>query len=68
MARTVYKSLVIASFAVLGGCGVSQSVTDATTSTTQAIFYKQVKTLRLDLNGRAALNTAGIDMLSLIHI
>jgi type VI secretion system protein VasD len=63
MSRTVSKSLAIAAFGVvLGGCGVTQSVTDATTSTTEAIFYKQVKTLRLDLSGRAALNTAGIDM------
>ncbi|MDI3395114.1 type VI secretion system lipoprotein TssJ [Pseudomonas sp. V98_8] len=63
MSRTVAKSLGVAAFGVLlSACGVTQSVTDATTSTTEAIFYKQVKTLHLDLSGRAALNTAGIDM------
>src|SRR3989344_3300714 len=63
MSRTVSKSLGVAAFGVLlSACGVTQSVTDATTSTTEAIFYKQVKTLHLDLSGRAALNTAGIDM------
>lgn len=63
MSRTVSKSLGVTAFGVLlSACGVTQSVTDAMTSTTEAIFYKQVKTLHLDLSGRAALNTAGIDM------
>ncbi|EJN27376.1 type VI secretion lipoprotein, VC_A0113 family [Pseudomonas sp. GM78] len=63
MSHTVSKSLGVAAFCVLlTACGVTQSVTDATTSTTEAIFYKQVKTLHLDLSGRAALNTAALDM------
>lgn len=55
----------IALAAVLGGCGLVQSVTDATTSTTEAIFYKQVKTLHLDLSARTAMNTETTDMSAL---
>ncbi|VVN45927.1 type VI secretion system lipoprotein TssJ [Pseudomonas fluorescens] len=63
MSRTVFNVLSVAMLgALLGGCGVTQSVSDATTSTAKAIFYKQVKTLHLDFTGRAALNTDVADM------
>ncbi|WP_226503053.1 type VI secretion system lipoprotein TssJ [Pseudomonas sp. MWU16-30317] len=51
--------------ALLGGCGLTQTVTDTSTSTAKAIFYKQVKTLHLDLTGRAALNTDMTNMTGL---
>lgn len=41
---------------VLTGCGLTQSVSDGTKSVANAIFYKRVKTLRLDLQARGALN------------
>lgn len=41
---------------LLSGCGLIQSVSDGTKSVVTAIFYKTVKTLRLDLKARAALN------------
>ncbi|VVP59004.1 hypothetical protein PS870_05949 [Pseudomonas fluorescens] len=63
MSRTVFNVLSVAMLgALLGGCGVTQTVSDATTSTAKAIFYKQVKTLHLDFTGRAALNTDVADM------
>jgi type VI secretion system protein VasD len=63
MSPTVFKPLMpFAVAALLGGCGLVQSVTDATTSTTEAIFYKQVKTLHLDLSARSAMNTEMTDM------
>jgi type VI secretion system protein VasD len=63
MSRTVINSLMAAALSTsLAGCGVTQSVTDATTSTTRAIFYKQVKTLHLDFSGRASVNTEGTEM------
>jgi type VI secretion system protein VasD len=66
MSRTVFNSVkVIALGVLLGGCGLTQTVTDSTTSTARAIFYKQVKTLHLDFNGRAATNTDGTDMRAL---
>lgn len=43
---------------LLTGCGLTQSVSDGTSSTIQSIFYKQVKTLHLDVTARAALNTS----------
>lgn len=42
---------------LLSGCGLTQSVSDATVSATKSIFYKQIKTLHLDFTGREALNT-----------
>jgi type VI secretion system protein VasD len=51
--------------ALLAGCGLTQTVTDTSTSTAKAIFYKQVKTLHLDLTGRAALNTDMTNMTGL---
>lgn len=63
MSRTVFNLLkVIGLGALLSGCGLAQTVSDATTSTARAIFYKQVKTLHLDFTGRAALNTDSTDM------
>jgi type VI secretion system protein VasD len=59
MLRTVFSGLLLA---LLGGCGLVQSVADGTASTTRAIFYKQVKTLHLDFTARAALNTDATDM------
>ena len=41
---------------MLAGCGLTQSITDGTVAVTKAIFYKQVKTLHLDIRAREALN------------
>lgn len=66
MSRTVFNLSKLALLgALLGGCGLTQTVTDATTSTAGAIFYKQVKTLHLDFTGRPAVNTANVDMTGL---
>ena len=42
---------------MLAGCGLTQSVSDGTKSVTRAIFYKQVKTLHLDIRAREAVNS-----------
>lgn len=66
MSRTVCNAWIpLALTAMLGGCGLVQSVKDTTTSTTEAIFYKQVKTLHLDLSARTAMNTEATDMSAL---
>lgn len=63
MWRTVSKSLGLATLAVLlGGCGLTQTLTDSSTSAARAIFYTQVKTLHLDFSGRAATNRDAADM------
>lgn len=41
---------------VLTGCGLTQTVKDGTVSMTKAIFYKQVKTLHLDIQAREGVN------------
>ncbi len=62
MSRTVFKPLTLAALGlVLGGCGLTQTVTEATSATAKAIFYTQVTTLRLDFTGRPALNTDASD-------
>lgn len=40
----------------LTGCGLTQTVKDGTVSVTKAIFYKQVKTLHLDIQAREGVN------------
>ncbi|HEX8595555.1 MAG TPA: type VI secretion system lipoprotein TssJ [Pseudomonas sp.] len=63
MSRTVFNSLlVVVSAVLLGGCGLMQSVTEATSSTAKTVFYKQVKDLHLDFSGRAAANTDATNM------
>lgn len=41
----------------LTGCGVVQKVSDGTKSAFGAVFYKNIKVLRLDFTAREALNT-----------
>lgn len=41
----------------LGGCGLTQSVSDGTKSAFSAVFYKKIKVLHLDITAREALNT-----------
>ncbi len=63
MSSTIFNLLPMAALGVLlSGCGLVQSVSETTTSTTRAIFYKQVNTLHLDLEGRASVNGAAADM------
>ncbi|QGU89178.1 type VI secretion system lipoprotein TssJ [Erwinia sorbitola] len=41
---------------VLNGCGLTQKVSDGTVAMTRSIFYKQVKTLHLDIRAREGVN------------
>ena len=43
--------------ALLSGCGLTQKVADGTASMTKSIFYKQVKTLHLDIRARDGVNS-----------
>lgn len=53
------RALLLASAAgmMLSGCGLTQKVTDGTVAVTKSIFYKQVKTLHLDIRTREAVNS-----------
>jgi type VI secretion system protein VasD len=66
MSNIVFRALKAAAFGMLlSGCGLTQTVTDGTASTAKAIFYKQIKTLHLDLSGRTSTNTDELDMRAL---
>ncbi|MXG37261.1 type VI secretion system lipoprotein TssJ, partial [Escherichia coli] len=58
MASTAGKfplaALVAGITLILVGCGLTQKVTDGTVAVTKSIFYKQVKTLHLDIRAREA--------------
>ncbi len=55
--KTSNSLLILAAAAMLGGCGLTQKVTDGTVAVTKSIFYKQVKTLHLDIRTREAVNS-----------
>lgn len=55
---------------VLAGCGLTQSVMDGTVAVTKSIFYKQVKTLHLDIRAREAVNhnAGGVALSTVVRI
>lgn len=54
----------------LSGCGLTQKVTDGTVAVTKSIFYKQVKTLHLDIRAREAVNSnaSGVPLSTVVRI
>lgn len=60
MATTAGKTtailLAMSLGAALTGCGLTQSVKEGTVSVAKSIFYKQVKTLHLDIRAREGVN------------
>lgn len=60
MATTVGKTtatlLALMVTTILSGCGLTQTVKDRALSVTKSIFYKQVKTLHLDIQAREGMN------------
>lgn len=48
--------VLLALCGLLAGCGLTQTVTDATVNVTKSIFYKKIKILHLDFEPRAAAN------------
>lgn len=55
---------------MLAGCGLTQKVTDGTVAVTKSIFYKQIKTLHLDIRAREALNSnaSGVALSTVVRI
>ncbi|EPB4340536.1 type VI secretion system lipoprotein TssJ [Enterobacter kobei] len=55
---------------ILAGCGLTQKVTDGTVAVTKSIFYKQVKTLHLDIRAREAVNSnaGGVPLSTVVRI
>lgn len=54
-----WRALLIPSFFLLTGCGLSQTVSDGAVDVTNAIFYKKIKVLHLDFTPRKAANADG---------
>ena len=54
--KTRFTLLMLAMVTTLSGCGLTQKVSDGTVAVTKSIFYKQVKTLHLDITARDAIN------------
>ena len=50
------SALILLPF-MLAGCGLTQKISDGASSAVKSVFYRQVKTLRLDFSARNALNT-----------
>lgn len=55
---------------LLAGCGLTQKVSDGTVAVTKSIFYKQVKTLHLDIRAREAVNSnaGGVPLSTIVRI
>ncbi|MGG7444712.1 type VI secretion system lipoprotein TssJ [Kosakonia oryzendophytica] len=74
MASTAGKFPLVALVAgitlMLAGCGLTQSVTDGTVAVTKSIFYKQIKTLHLDIRAREAVNSnaGGVALSTVVRI
>lgn len=54
--KTKIMVLVTGIAMMLSGCGLTQKVTEGTVAVTKSIFYKQVRTLHLDIRTREAVN------------
>lgn len=68
--KVITVCAALAATILLSGCGLTQKVSEGTKAMTTAIFYKQVRTLHLDIKARAALNVNddGIPLPTMIHI
>lgn len=54
---TIHTTLLAAGvLLMLSACGAWQAASDTTSSAYRAVFYKQVKTLNVDLSARASIN------------
>ena len=74
MANTAGKfsqmALALSIALMLAGCGLTQSVSDGTVAVTKSIFYKQVKTLHLDIRAREAVNSnaGGVALSTVVRV
>ncbi|MDR5792908.1 hypothetical protein QCE49_05900, partial [Caballeronia sp. LZ008] len=54
--RSATTALATASLLSIAGCGAWQATKDSTVSAAEWLFTTQVKSMNVELNGRAALN------------
>ncbi|MFZ4835378.1 type VI secretion system lipoprotein TssJ [Rouxiella sp. Mn2063] len=65
-----FALLMLVIIPMLSGCGLTQTVSDGTVAVTKSIFYKQVKTLHLDIKAREAINNnaSGAPLATVVRI
>ncbi|TCV96855.1 type VI secretion system lipoprotein TssJ [Biostraticola tofi] len=68
--KTTLLTLASGIAMMLTGCGLTQKVTDGTVAVTKAVFYKQVKTLHLDIHAREAINNnaGGVALSTVVRV
>ncbi len=68
--KTRFALLMLVMISTLSGCGLTQKVSDGTVAMTKSIFYKQVKTLHLDIQARDAVNNnaTGVPLATVVRI
>jgi len=68
--KTRLALLTLATISMLSGCGLTQKISDGTVSMTKSIFYKQIKTLHLDIRARDAINNndSGAPLATVVRI
>ncbi len=68
--KKILFTLVSGIALLLVGCGLTQKVTDSTVAVTKSIFYKQIKTLHLDIRAREAVNNnmGGVALSTVVRI
>jgi type VI secretion system protein VasD len=68
--KSTLAALIAGITMMLAGCGLTQKVTDGTVAVTKSIFYKQVKTVHLDIRAREAVNSndGGVALSTVVRI
>ncbi|NDJ57091.1 type VI secretion system lipoprotein TssJ [Enterobacteriaceae bacterium 4M9] len=68
--KTLHIATGLIMAALISGCGLTQTVTDGTVAMTKSIFYKQIKTLHLDIRAREAVNAnaGGVPLSTVVRI
>ncbi|MFS6817451.1 type VI secretion system lipoprotein TssJ [Citrobacter meridianamericanus] len=63
-------AVITAMTSLITGCGLTQKVSEGTVSLTKSIFYKEIKTLHLDLCAREAANknAQGVALSTVVRI
>lgn len=67
---TINFAVITGMVSLVTGCGLTQKVSEGTVSLTKSIFYKEIKTLHLDLSAREAANknAQGIALSTVVRI
>lgn len=70
LVRALGRVLVVFCIVLLSACGVTQSVGNGTAAMAEAVFYKKIKVLHLDLSARKTANTdaLGVPLSTMVRV